>query len=340
VSHPYRTYRTTVARLTPLSPHFTRITLHGEDLQWFGTDGLDQRIKVMIPFADGSFTDIGQFDESQSMTEWYRRWRELPDAKRNPVRTYTIRAVRPAEREIDIDFVLHGTSGPASAWATAAAVGDVLAVVGPDSRVEGHDGGIEWHPGEATSLLIAGDETAVPAICSIVESLPADATGQVLAEVPTEADALPLSAPPGVTVTWLARGAAAHGVRLSAAVHAWGEERAARLAAPTRTPIRHAAAPAALSAAPAGLSARLGAGEEGGGGGVATLAPATEEFTEPDEDEVLWEVPEHVPGVEYAWLAGEAGTITALRRHLVRDLGIDRRSIAFMGYWREGRAEA
>ena len=332
MSHPYRTYRTTVARLTPLSPHFTRITLHGDDLQWFGTDGLDQRIKVMIPFADGSFTDVGQFDESQSMTEWYRRWRELPDAERNPVRTYTIRDVRPAEREIDIDFVLHGTSGPASAWATGAAVGDILAVVGPDSRVEGHDGGIEWHPGAATRLLIAGDETAVPAICAIVESLPADATGHVLAEVPTEADALPLAAPPGVTVTWLARGSAVHGARLSAAVHAWGEERAARRAEATRTPARHAAAPAAVPVRRAG-------GEESTGGRVATLAP-TEEFVEPDEDEVLWEIPEHVPGGEYAWLAGEAGTITALRRHLVRDLGIDRRSIAFMGYWREGRAEA
>ncbi|WP_424937188.1 MULTISPECIES: siderophore-interacting protein [Bacteria] len=335
MSHPYRTYRTTVARLTPLSPHFTRITLHGDDLQWFGTDGLDQRIKVMIPFGDGSFTDVGQFDESQSMTEWYRRWRELPDAQRNPVRTYTVRAVRPEEREIDVDFVLHGTSGPASAWATAAAVGDVLAVVGPDARVEGHDGGIEWHPGEATTLLIAGDETAVPAICAIVESLPADATGQVLAEVPTEADALPLSAPAGVAVTWLARGSAAHGVRLSAAVHAWGQERAAHLADTAR---RAPALRAADSAATA--STRRSASQESTGGGVATLAPVAEEFAEPDEDEVLWEVPDRVSGGEYAWLAGEAGTITALRRHLVRDLGIDRRSIAFMGYWREGRAEA
>ncbi|UWF78561.1 SIP domain-containing protein [Microbacterium sp. EF45047] len=42
----------------------------------------------------------------------------------------------------------------------------------------------------------------------------------------------------------------------------------------------------------------------------------------------------------HAWLAGEAGTITALRRHLVRDLGVDRRSVAFMGYWRAGRAES
>jgi NADPH-dependent ferric siderophore reductase len=42
----------------------------------------------------------------------------------------------------------------------------------------------------------------------------------------------------------------------------------------------------------------------------------------------------------YAWLAGEAGVIRALRRHLVSERGIDRRTVAFMGYWRIGRAEA
>lgn len=302
--HPYRTFRTTVARVTPLSPHFTRITLTGDDLVHFGTDGLDQRIKLIIPFADGTITDVGQFDDSQNMSEWYRRWRELPDEQRNPIRTYTIRAPRPHDREIDVDFVLHGAEGPASAWATAARVGDPLFVVGPDSRSEEQSGGIEWRPGDASSVLLAGDETAVPAICSIVESLGDDITGDVLIEVPTPADILPLVAPAEVRVRWLARDGAAHGVRLSAAVHAWGRERATTTATAT-------AAAAAVDA----------------------------DITDPAEDEVLWEVPESAQTGEYAWLAGEAGTITALRRHLVRDLGIDRRSIAFMGYWRRGRSE-
>ncbi|WP_345409229.1 SIP domain-containing protein [Nonomuraea salmonea] len=41
----------------------------------------------------------------------------------------------------------------------------------------------------------------------------------------------------------------------------------------------------------------------------------------------------------YAWLAGEAGVIKTLRRHLVAERGMDRRAVAFMGYWRHGRAE-
>src|SRR5690606_35038902 len=136
-------------------------------------------------FADGSVTDVGQFDESLPMMEWYRRWRELPDELRNPIRTYTVRAVRPEAREIDVDFVLHGTEGPASAWATSAQVGAPLVVVGPDARSEVSGGGIEWNPGAATSVLIAGDETAAPAICSIVESLAPGVTGEVFIEVPT-----------------------------------------------------------------------------------------------------------------------------------------------------------
>jgi NADPH-dependent ferric siderophore reductase len=58
------------------------------------------------------------------------------------------------------------------------------------------------------------------------------------------------------------------------------------------------------------------------------------------ESEVLWEVPaaREDAGL-YAWLAGEAGAITGLRRHLVRELGIDRSRVAFMGYWKLGRAE-
>jgi len=41
-----------------------------------------------------------------------------------------------------------------------------------------------------------------------------------------------------------------------------------------------------------------------------------------------------------AWLAGEAAVIKTLRRHLVTGCGVDRRSVAFMGYWRQGRAES
>jgi NADPH-dependent ferric siderophore reductase len=58
------------------------------------------------------------------------------------------------------------------------------------------------------------------------------------------------------------------------------------------------------------------------------------------DEEILWEVPASVGGDVYAWLAGEAAVIRTLRRYLVSERGLDRSSVAFMGYWRLGRAEA
>jgi len=48
------------------------------------------------------------------------------------------------------------------------------------------------------------------------------------------------------------------------------------------------------------------------------------------------ELPEGTP---YAWIAGESGTVKAVRRHLVRERGIDRRAVKFTGYWRRGASE-
>lgn len=310
-----RAYRTTVTRIQRLSEHFVRFTFADEDLQHFGTGGLDQRIKLMLPRPDGTLPDVGLFeDPAPPMMEWYARWRALPDEERNPMRTYTVRAVRPAEREIDVDFVLHGTQGPASAWALGAGVGDELVILGPDERSEtrgrGRSGGIEWDPGAARSVLLVGDETAAPAICAVLETLPAEFTGHVFIEVPGAEDILPVDTRAGIQLNWLARGQRPHGEVLTEAVRAWGAEHGADVAA--------------------------GAGASGAAGGD---APGTG-LADVDPEATLWEVPATSPhGHWYAWLAGEAGTITGLRRHLVKDLGIDKKCVSFMGYWKQGRAE-
>ncbi|MFI6512533.1 siderophore-interacting protein [Streptosporangium sp. NPDC050855] len=294
----YRCHDVRVVRVARLSPSFLRITFGGEDLAGFADHGFDQRIKVILPLPDGGITPLG--DDA----DWYRRWRALPDELRNPIRTYTARAVRPHLRELDVDFVLHGESGPASRWATRAAPGDRVLVVGPNAAHPGPTGGQEWaQPAGATHLLLAGDETAVPAITSIVESLSGAVPATALLEVPEAADELPLDLPPGVRVVWLPREGARHGDLLVPAVHEV-----------LRTLVPPAAAPA---------------------------GPATGGLEDVDVDaEILWEVPESSPGEGlYAWLAGEAAVVKLLRRHLVQEVGIDRSSVAFMGYWRLGRSE-
>jgi NADPH-dependent ferric siderophore reductase len=303
----YRSFRVQVARVQRLSPHFRRVTFAGDELADFGTAGLDQRVKVVLPLPEIGFAAFPDVDD------WYAAWRELPAKHRNPFRTYTVRAVRPDEREVDIDFVGHGDAGLASAWAAAAAPGDELVLIGPDERSSGRAIGIDWRPGDVQTLLLAGDETAAPAICSILETLPDDARGVALIEVPSPDDRLEVRAPAGVEVRWLTRENAesVHGGRLVPAVRDWV--------------VRHLAVRGLERAADDERAA-------------AALAVAEHDDL---PDTPLWDVPEghSLDGDCYAWLGGEASAITTLRRFLVREARLDRRQVAFMGYWRMGRAE-
>lgn len=301
----YRPYRATVVGLVRLTTHFTRVTFSGLDLVSFGTDGQDQRLKIIFPFEDGTISDIGASDGVTIRDGgWYSRWRSLPSGLRNPFRTYTVRAVRPELAEVDVDMVSHGDSGLASRWLASARLGDEVVIVGPDAQSVDSAIGIDWHPGGATTLLLAGDETAAPAICSILESLPAGRTAQAFVEIPDASDRLPVRCGGGVTVEWIVRGGDPIGSGLDRAVRGWVRDN-----------------PAAVRGA---------------------LAASAQELDDLDVDaELLWDSPGEPVGASfYAWLAGEAGVIKLLRRFLVSETGIDRTAVAFMGYWRLGKAEA
>jgi len=293
---PWRLFTTTVRDVRRLSPSFVRVTFTGDDLRHFADNGFDQRIKLIPPLPGSGH------DHLPTGPDWYAQWRGLPGDRRNPIRTYTVRAVRPDRREVDVDMVLHGVHGPAARWAAAARPGSTACLVGPNADHDGAHGGIDFRPPARTErLLLGGDETAVPAVSSILARLPADAHGEAVLEVPADEDFLQIKTPSGVRVTWLARNGAPHGERLIPA---------------TRAAVR-----------------RL----------LGDQAPVpAHDLEDVDVDTgILWEVPEPADVSRfYAWLAGEAAVIKALRRHLVTDCGVDRRSVAFMGYWRQGRAES
>lgn len=244
------------------------------------------------------------YEHLPSGEDWYREWLALPDPRRPPIRTYTTRAVRPRAAEVDIDVVLHGPTGPAGRWAMAARPGSPAVLLGPDARYDGEPGGVDFVPPRITErFLLGGDETAAPAIARILQDLPASARGVAVVEMPTRADCAYLPPHPGIEVRALARQGRDHGELLVEGVRA-----------------------AAAELCPAGRA---------------------QEVEEIDIDrDLLWEVPRTARGgaalrrtTLYAWLAGEAGAVRAMRRHLVAERGIDRRSVAFMGYWRRGRAE-
>ena len=297
----YRPFRAVVERITQLSPSFVRITFSSEQFEWFAEHTLDQRVKIVFPLADGSLCDLGVDNEASLLDgSWYADWRALPDAERNPFRTYTARAVRPAEREVDIEFVVHGDGGPAARWVMGTAVGDQVLIVGPDARSIHSAGGIDWHPGDATEVLLAGDETAAPAICGILEKLPAGSRARAFIEVPSELDARHIESAADITVTWIGRDG--DPTRLEDAVRDWTA---------ANTPVFAAA--------------------------IAAERQVVEEID--IDTQLLWDSPVEASGPFYAWLAGESAIIKALRRHLVSELGIDRKRVAFMGYWRLGKSE-
>lgn len=303
---PWRRFDATVRRVQRLSPSFVRLTLGGPGLARFADLGGDTRCKLVLPAPDGGYDHLPRGDD------WLDRLRRMPAARRCPVRTYTVRAVRQHACEVDVDAVLHHHApGPAGRWVAAASPGDPIVLVGPDAAHPGPHGGSAWAPAAGVErVLLAGDETAVPAVAAILESLPADARGTALLEVPVTGDGWGLAAPTGVDVLWLPRDGALHGTRLVPAVES------ALDALVPRTGDRSAATRRDGHRRPVDLR-------------------------DVDVDhEPLWEVPEAGPRTSthgfHAWLAGEAGVVAELRRRLVRDRGIDRSAVAFMGYWRLG----
>ncbi|WP_261164183.1 siderophore-interacting protein [Microbacterium sp. Marseille-Q6965] len=249
-------------------------------------------------------TPTATLDAMPDGEDWYVRWRELPAASRPPFRTYTTRAVRPEAREVDIDMVAHGVQGPASAWIESARVGDEVMIFAPTVHHEGVSLGIDFVPPARTEqYLLVGDETAAPAIAVMLEQLPREATGVVVLEVPDERDCAYLPTHPGFRIYAAGRDSGARHEHLLRAVEAHAEV-----------------------LCPNGRGA---------------------EVEEIDIDAgLLWEVPRTAKGGAalksaplYAWIAGEASAVKQLRRHLVQQVGVDRRAVAFMGYWRLGRAE-
>ncbi|MGW3815941.1 siderophore-interacting protein [Streptomyces sp. NPDC005046] len=273
VAAPFRFFSLRVVRTRRLGPSLVRVTFAGPDLRAFHSDGRDQSLSLFLPHPGQSEPAV-PFELGDS---WWQGWRELPDDVRAVMRSYTLRALRRDPDEVDIDFALHGMepgaaapAGPASRWASGARAGDRVVLLGPaveDNRA------IRFRPPADTDLVVLwGDETAVPAVSAILESLPAGLRVRAWLEVHHAGDIQDLATSADAEITWLVR-----------------DEHSA------------GGAPLALDALRAA----------------------------------------HLPAAEapYAWIAGESGCVKELRRHLVRERGIDRRRVTFVGYWRQGLSE-
>ena len=224
VRHEIKRRELQVLRVQRLSPHVCSVTLGGESLADFISPSFDDHLKLFI--------DVGAEEPAR--------------------RDYTPRSFDNAARELTLEFALHG-DGPAAGWAEQAAPGQRVTVAGPrGSFLIPLD--YDWH-------LLAGDETALPAIARRLEELPAGACAIVLLQVPDPADRRSLQSAAKVTLQWVSDAEA-----LLAAVRAL-------------------------------------------------------------------QLP---PGDGYAWAAGEASSMAALRRVLVEEKGLDRHAVRAAAYWKNG----
>ncbi|MBO4256615.1 siderophore-interacting protein [Streptomyces griseorubiginosus] len=197
VAAAFRFFPLQVVRTRRLGPSLVRVTFAGDDLRYFHSEGRDQSLSLFLPHPGQSEPAVPY----ELGDGWWQAWRELPDDVRAVMRSYTLRSLRRDPDEIDVDFVLHTPAGPASAWAARAAAGDRVVLLGPavaDNRA------IRFRPPEDTDLtLIWGDETALPAVSAILESLPAGARARVWLEVRDAGNIQDLATEADAEITWL-----------------------------------------------------------------------------------------------------------------------------------------
>lgn len=178
-----------------VTPRRCRVEIASGGLRGFDPDGrVAQHLKLVLP---------GPGQAQPTLPLLGDRGPSFPDeSARSPLRTFTVRSFDAGTHTLVLEVVLH-EGGLASEWARRAAPGDPVGLIGPAG---GHR--VRYDLGR---YVLAGDETAVPAIAGIVESLAPDQAADVLIEVADEADRRPLLAEGDVRVRWLFRRGHAHG---------------------------------------------------------------------------------------------------------------------------------
>ncbi|WP_399880166.1 siderophore-interacting protein [Streptomyces sp. BBFR51] len=205
--------RAKVAGVVDVTPNMRRITLTGDELTEgvmgegyhrpaFRSEGFDDHVKLVVPPADGELPRIGTQEEN--------RFAWNPEVLGN-TRDYTVRSWDPETRTFTVDVVRH-VHGLAASWAFGARPGDEIHFAGPKSCA-GINTDADWH-------LLAGDETALPAIARWLEEAPEGTRGHVVIEVAAEEDRQRVGTRADVRVEWLVRGdePAGTGTRLFDAV--------------------------------------------------------------------------------------------------------------------------
>ncbi|GAA0621569.1 siderophore-interacting protein [Kribbella sandramycini] len=202
--HPLTLREVEVVRVLDLTPGMRRVTLSGAQLREFtSANGFAQPAFESAGFDDDIrllFCYPGQTEPVLPVQQ--EKGLDLPRSPRPLSKIYTVRRWDADAGELDVDFVRHGV-GVGTTWAYRAQVGDRISFYGPSAS--------RALPNDADWLLVAGDDTAIPAIARLLDELAEDTRAQVFVEVAEEAHRLELRALPNVEVTWLVRDGAEAG---------------------------------------------------------------------------------------------------------------------------------
>lgn len=191
-TRPRPTFRTVqVTGVRQVTPHCIAITLAGEELRGYASKGPAEHIKIFFP-PEGHHRPV--------VPEWGPNGPVVREGAPRPVsRTYTPRRWNPETNELEVHFMTH-SNGPGATWARSARPGDVVVIAGPGRPFA--------PPADARHFLIAGDESALPAIGTILENLSPEQSADVFVEVAAPEEEQPLSSPGHVRVRWLHRSSA------------------------------------------------------------------------------------------------------------------------------------
>lgn len=183
--------RLRVLRTERLTPHMIRVVAGGGDFERFEVNGFtDCYVKVVFPVPGVSYPEPFELRTIRA---------ELPAQQWPQLRTYTIRYYDARAGELAIDFVYHGDVGLAGPWAARLEPGDEILLLGP---------GGAYAPGtEADWHLLAGDESALPAIGAALEAMPAGVRTHAFVLIEDPAEQQPLPSKADAQVHWLHRSA-------------------------------------------------------------------------------------------------------------------------------------
>jgi NADPH-dependent ferric siderophore reductase len=179
--------RVAVLAVATVTPRLVRIRLGGPQLDGLVVEQPAASVRLLLP-SPGS-TDL-------VMPAWNGNEFLLPDGRRPALRTFTPLRLDTAGLTLDLEIVLHD-GGAASAWAEATKEGGEAAISGPGR-------GYPIDP-DAAGFLLAGDESALPAIGQLLEALPAHKPVQVRIEVAQTDARLELPERPDTRVEWYDR---------------------------------------------------------------------------------------------------------------------------------------